>query len=122
PDHPQRGGLAAAGRTQHAEELTGVDVEREIVDGDRLAEVLGDPIQANVDFLHVIPLAAARHDSPAACARLSPNEARGSRPPWAESSTPLVRSGQATGCRAARECLPGETLAPPSRPSGGALD
>ena len=39
-DHPQRGGLAAARRAEQHEELPVVDLEREVVDGDDVAEAL----------------------------------------------------------------------------------
>ena len=52
-DHAQRGGLAAAGRTEQGEELAALDVERQIVDGDHVAEALGDPFEPNVRLRHL---------------------------------------------------------------------
>ena len=39
-DHPQRRGLAAARRPEQREELTGLDHEVDVVDGDEIAELL----------------------------------------------------------------------------------
>ena len=39
-DHAQRGGLPAARRAEQHEELAVVDLEREVVDGDDVAEAL----------------------------------------------------------------------------------
>jgi hypothetical protein len=40
-DHPERGGLAAARRAQQAEHLAGLHVQIDVVDGDQIAELLG---------------------------------------------------------------------------------
>ena len=41
-EHPQQGRLAAAGRTEQAENLAANDVEADVIDGPRLAEVFDD--------------------------------------------------------------------------------
>src|SRR5215216_5091353 len=49
-DHPERRRLPAPGGTEHAEELPFGDVEREIVDGQRVTECLRHAFEANVDI------------------------------------------------------------------------
>ena len=51
-DHPQRGGLAAAGRAEQAEELAVVDLEVDVVDGEHLPVSLRDLDESNVDARH----------------------------------------------------------------------
>ena len=46
--HAQQRRLAAAGAAQQAEDLARVDVQRDVVDGDEVAEFLGDVLDANV--------------------------------------------------------------------------
>ena len=47
-DHPQRGRLAAAGRSEQRVELAALDLERQVVDGDDLVELLRHVLEANV--------------------------------------------------------------------------
>ena len=47
-DHAQRGGLAAAGRSQQADDLAGADIEVDCIDRDQLVEALGDLAQLDV--------------------------------------------------------------------------
>ncbi len=49
-DHPQRGGLAAARRSQEREERPPRDVEVDVVDGDEVAEGLGDLLEPEVSL------------------------------------------------------------------------
>ncbi len=51
-DHPKRGRLPAPRGPEQAEELPLGDVEREIVDRDRVAERLRHPLEADVDLRH----------------------------------------------------------------------
>ena len=46
--HAQQRGLAAAGAAEQAEDLLLVDVERDVVDGDEVAELLRDVLDAHV--------------------------------------------------------------------------
>ena len=45
--HAQQRGLAAAGGAEQREEFAVVDIEREVVDGDEIAELLGDVLEGN---------------------------------------------------------------------------
>ena len=47
-DHAQRRRLAAAGRSEHREELAALDVERQVVDRGDVVEALADALDANV--------------------------------------------------------------------------
>jgi hypothetical protein len=47
-DHPQRGRLAAAGRAEQRVEGAALDLQVEPRDGDRVAELLDDPLEADV--------------------------------------------------------------------------
>ena len=51
-DHPQRRGLAAAGRPQEREELAVLDIEVDVVDGGAVAEALDDVHEMDVDLRH----------------------------------------------------------------------
>ena len=44
-EHAQQRGLAAAGRSEQREELAREDIERQRVDGDEIAEALGDVVE-----------------------------------------------------------------------------
>ena len=55
PDHPQGRGLSAARGAEQAEELTGGDVQRQVVDRHRLSEILRDSLEPNIDFRHFAP-------------------------------------------------------------------
>src|SRR6185369_1438159 len=46
-DHPERGGLPAATRPEHREELAGTDVHRDAVDGADVPEMLGQVGEAD---------------------------------------------------------------------------
>ena len=52
-DHPERGGLAAPRRAQHAEELALGDIEGKVVHRGHVSEQLGDTFEAYVDLGHV---------------------------------------------------------------------
>ena len=52
-DHPQGRRLAAAGRPEQAEELAVTNLEVDVVDGDRLAELLDHIHELDVDRRHV---------------------------------------------------------------------
>jgi hypothetical protein len=56
-DHPQRRRLAAARRPEKREELAPLDREGEVVDGREVTELLGDPVQSNVNLGHAWSLA-----------------------------------------------------------------
>ena len=47
-DHAQRGRLAAAGRAEHREELALLDLDAHVLDGDEVAERLGDVLDLDV--------------------------------------------------------------------------
>src|SRR5690606_26945692 len=46
-EHPEQGGLAAAGSAEKREEFLLVDRQREIVDGGKVAEALGDVLEGD---------------------------------------------------------------------------
>jgi hypothetical protein len=50
-DHPQGGGLAAAGRSEQREELPRMDLQIDVVDGDEVAVTLRDAAQDDVRSL-----------------------------------------------------------------------
>ena len=52
-DHPEGGRLAAAGRAEQAEELPRADLEVDVVDDDRIAELLDHIDEFDVDGRHV---------------------------------------------------------------------
>jgi hypothetical protein len=55
-DHAQRGGLAAAAGAEQGEELALCDVEIEVVNGDQVAERLGDALQPHGRLAQVCSL------------------------------------------------------------------
>ena len=77
-DHPQQRGLAAPGRSEQREELAGINVERQPIDGGESAEALGQTIDtqqrtrialgrqsgtlSRSDRMHRFPNDGARHD------------------------------------------------------------
>ena len=69
-DHPQRRRLAAAGRAEEAEELAVPDLEVDVVDGDRVAELLDDIDETDVDLRHS-RLSRDVRQTPTAVARLA---------------------------------------------------
>ena len=67
-DHPQGRRLAAAGRPEEAEELAVLDLEVDVVDGDRIAELLDHIDEPDVDVGTVrVALLLAKRDAVAPC-------------------------------------------------------
>ena len=62
-DHPERRRLPAPGGTEHAEELSFGDVQREIVDGQCLTEGLRHPFEANVDIRQAASRSTEEYES-----------------------------------------------------------
>ena len=61
-DHPERRRLAAAGRSEQAEELAVAHLEVDVIDGDRVAELLDHIDEPDVDLSHsrVLPRSGAQ--------------------------------------------------------------
>ena len=64
-DHPQRRGLPAAGGSEHREELSGLDLQVQIVDRDEVVKTLRHRFNPNVSLGH------AHHSTLSRCSRLA---------------------------------------------------